>query len=188
MADTRMWLGNLKEGSKVNLERALQVGARYGGHFVQVIKLFQAPFPDVDVHSYSQGHVDTTATIMERTPDGNSIRFLFQMPPANDSSEDHQLGLVTKGYVAIDGTSLTITSVDDDARTFGIMMIAHTQDKVALVDKQVGDKVNIEIDIVTKSVSKIVEQTLAGSSKISSALEAMVDKAVAKALQRQQQS
>lgn len=70
--------------------------------------------------------------------------------------------IIPKGYVAIDGASLTITEVNDSAQTFGVMLIQHTQEKITLGKKQVGKKVNIEVDMVGKYVEKSVVATLGG--------------------------
>jgi len=70
--------------------------------------------------------------------------------------------LIPKGYITIDGTSLTLTEVDDEKRTFGIMLIQHTQQKITLGRKVIGSKVNIEVDMVGKYVEKSVRATLSG--------------------------
>ena len=70
--------------------------------------------------------------------------------------------IIPKGYIAIDGTSLTITSVDDSRRVFGIMLIKHTQEKITLSKKPVGSTVNIEVDMVGKYVEKSVVAALSG--------------------------
>jgi len=126
-------LGQLKVGHHVNLERAMAAHVRFGGHFVQ-------------------GHVDSKATIISRTPDGNSLRHLFQLPEGTTLLPY----LIPKGYVAVDGASLTVTSVSDAERTFGLMLIAHTQSKISLAQKQVGQTVNVEVDMVGKYVEKAV--------------------------------
>jgi riboflavin synthase len=83
--------------------------------------------------------------------------------------------LVPKGYVALDGTSLTLTLVDDKTRTFGVMLIAHTQEKVVLTSKKTGDKVNVEVDVVAKTVEKVVR-----SGGLESLIEGIVEKALAR--------
>ena len=70
--------------------------------------------------------------------------------------------LIPKGYVTIDGASLTITTVDDIQRTFGIMLIQHTQEKISLGKKEIGSKVNVEVDMVGKYVEKSVLGALEG--------------------------
>ncbi|RDB29236.1 Riboflavin synthase [Hypsizygus marmoreus] len=136
-------LGERKEGDQVNLERAMGAHVRFGGHFVQA-------------------HVDTTATVVERTSDGDSLRLRFQLPEATPSRPSLLPYLIPKGYVTIDGASLTLTGVDDSRRTFDVMLIQHTQDKITLGKKVIGSKVNIEVDMVGKYVEKSVVAALGG--------------------------
>lgn len=130
----RTYLGNLKPGNKVNLERAVSASTRMGGHTVQ-------------------GHVDVVADIVERKSDDNSLRMSFK--PRGDPDETLQY-VVEKGFIALDGTSLTITEVTDT--TFSVMLIAHTQQNVTLGFKQVGDPVNVEVDVTGKLVAKLVSK------------------------------
>ncbi|CCM04460.1 uncharacterized protein FIBRA_06640 [Fibroporia radiculosa] len=134
-------VGERQIGDQVNLERAMGAHVRFGGHFVQA-------------------HVDTTAMIINRVSDGDSLRILFQIPEATADRPSLLPYLIPKGYVAIDGTSLTITSVDDENRTFEIMLIKHTQEKITLSGKPIGSKVNIEVDMVGKYVEKSVHAAL----------------------------
>ncbi|KIJ54331.1 hypothetical protein M422DRAFT_25252 [Sphaerobolus stellatus SS14] len=156
-------LGQLKVGDYVNLERAMAAHVRFGGHFVQ-------------------GHVDTTAKIVSKTPDENSIRFLFQLPEGSNLLPY----IIPKGYIAIDGTSLTVTSVSDAERTFGVMLIAHTQTKVILANKALGDTVNIEVDMLGKYVEKAVVASFGGDSAVpgsaNEGLRATIEKVVEKVL------
>lgn len=108
---------------------------RFGGHMVQ-------------------GHVDGTATIISKIPDGDSIRYTFQLPATTTLLPF----IIEKGYITIDGASLTITHVNDAQRSFGIMLIAHSQAKLTLTDKKEGDTVNIEVDCVGKYVLGSVER------------------------------
>ena len=133
-------LGSLKEGSRVNLERAVSATTRMGGHFVQ-------------------GHVDTIATILKTTPDGNAITFRLQ--PRDKSVLRY---VVKKGYVTLDGASLTVTAVDDEEGWWEIMLIAYSQEKVAMTEKKQGDDVNIEVDMVGKYVEKVVASYFEGSA------------------------
>jgi len=140
----------------------------------------------------AQGHVDTTATLTSIKPDGNSLRLLLTLPSSSPPS--HLFSLIPKGYVTLDGTSLTLTSVDASSRTFGVMLIAHTQEKVILSKKKVGDRVNVEFDVVAKGVEAIVSNILGSSSNGQesgsgndggfSALEQMVERVVEKVLAR----
>ena len=126
-------------GEQVNLERAMAAHVRFGGHFVQA-------------------HVDTTVTLVDRIPDGDSIRLTFEL-----ADETMLPYLVPKGYVALDGASLTLTFVNDDQRRFGIMLITHTQEKITLGKKEVGSKVNLEVDMLGKYVQKSVAAALRSS-------------------------
>ncbi|KIO08549.1 hypothetical protein M404DRAFT_14559 [Pisolithus tinctorius Marx 270] len=159
-------LGDRRVGDHVNLERAMAAHVRYGGHFVQ-------------------GHVDTTATIVKKQPDGESLRVWFQLPESTPEGRSLMAYLVPKGYVAIDGTSLTLTGVDDAESTFGVMLIKHTQEKISLAKKPVGAKVNIEVDMVSKYVEKSVAAALAGGG--SNAVRGLVEKIVEEVLTRRQQ-
>lgn len=133
-------LGSLKEGSGVNLERAVSATTRMGGHFVQ-------------------GHVDTIATILEIRPDGNAITFRLQ--PKDKSVLRY---VVKKGYVTLDGASLTVTAVDDEEGWFEIMLIAYTQEKVVMGKKKQGEDVNLEVDMVSKYIEKSVAAYFEGSA------------------------
>lgn len=134
-------LGDLEKGSKVNLERAVTSDVRMGGHVVQ-------------------GHVDTVATITKRVPDGNSIAFTFQL---RDRANINYI--VEKGFIAVDGTSLTVTSVDYAAAEFSIMLVSYSQGKVVLPAKKLGETVNIEVDYTGKLLEKQIELTLEGQLK-----------------------
>jgi riboflavin synthase len=131
----RTTLGQLRAGSRVNLERALQVGARLGGHMVS-------------------GHVDAIAEISARRDLGANLDLSFRAPP------EALRYVVEKGSVAIDGISLTVNRVD--ARGFAVALIPHTVDKTTLAGKQVGDPVNIEVDIIGKYVEKLLGGHLPG--------------------------
>lgn len=123
-------LGGLAAASRVNLERAVRADTRMGGHFVQ-------------------GHVDTTATIVGKEPDGNAVTFRFA--PAKKEVLRY---IVYKGYVALDGTSLTVTKVDDEEGWWEVMLIAYTQERVVVAGKEVGDTVNVEVDMMAKYAEK----------------------------------
>ncbi|CZR61891.1 probable riboflavin synthase alpha chain [Phialocephala subalpina] len=148
-------LGSLKKDSNVNLERAVSASTRMGGHFVQ-------------------GHVDTIATILTITPDGNALTFRFQ--PRDKSVLRY---IVEKGYVTLDGASLTVTKVDDEEAYWEVMLISYTQEKVVTASKKVGEEVNVEVDQIGKYVEKAVEgYFLKGSSGESVILEKMVERIV----------
>ena len=130
------------------------------------------------VFARGQGHVDDTATLISKAPDGDSLRFLFQLNEATPTRPSLLPYLIPKGYVAIDGTSLTLTEVDDDKRTFGIMLIQHTQEKTTLCRKGIGSKVNIEVDMVGKYVEKSVAATLSGRGSGSTEWQRLIEKVV----------
>lgn len=90
--------------------------------------------------------------------------------------------LIPKGYIAIDGASLTLTEVDDSQRTFGVMLIQHTQEKLTLAKKADGARVNIEVDMVGKYVGKSVIAALGGGGEdgIRRRVEKTVENLVAK--------
>ncbi|KAJ2859977.1 Riboflavin synthase alpha chain, partial [Coemansia asiatica] len=132
-------LCQLKPGDFVNLERALAAGHRFGGHFVQ-------------------GHIDTTAEIIEITPDANSIWYKLKV-----ADQKLMPYIIPKGFIALDGTSLTVCDVNDDESWFTIMMIAYTQTHVVMPTKKVGDLVNIEVDMLGKYVEKVTTAILEGT-------------------------
>ncbi|MXQ52194.1 riboflavin synthase [Shimazuella alba] len=129
MAETvrKSALANYRPSTVVNLERAMMIGDRFGGHMVQ-------------------GHVDAVATLLEKTEIGNSIYFQFQGSP-----EITPL-LVETGSIAINGVSLTLTEVMRD--TFAVSVIPHTFHQSQFKVLQVGDLVNIECDIIGKYLAK----------------------------------
>lgn len=156
-------LGTLAVSSRVNLERAVRADTRMGGHFVQ-------------------GHVDTTAAILSVTPDGNALTFRFA-----PLRKDMMRYIVFKGFIAIDGTSLTVTKVDDGEGWFEIMLISYSQEKVVMAQKKAGDTVNLEVDMMAKYAEKSLTGILGGGEgQASSApiplLEKMVERIVAQAL------
>lgn len=155
-------LGSLQTGSNVNLERAVSADTRMGGHFVQ-------------------GHVDTVAKILSVTPDGNSL--VFRLQPRD---KDVLRYVVEKGYVTLDGASLTVTKVVDGEDGFWeVMLIAYTQEKVVTAGKKPGEEVNVEIDIVGKYVEKSVQGYFAGTSGGDFAiLEKMVSRIVDEKLKK----
>jgi riboflavin synthase len=122
-------LGALKSGDRVNLERALKVGDRLGGHFVQ-------------------GHIDTTAVLRQRHPVGEWEFLGFAIDPRWTPA------MVAKGSIAVDGVSLTLVDVGPDG--FSVMLIPHTLGVTTLGVIQPGDRVNIEVDILAKHVQKLL--------------------------------
>jgi riboflavin synthase len=123
---------------------------------------------------FVQGHVDTVATILKKQPDGNAITFRFQ--PRDKAILRY---VVEKGYVTLDGASLTITQVDDKEGWWEVMLIAYTQEKVVISSKNEGDEVNVEVDQIGKYVEKAVEGYFAqGSSGQPAILQKMVERIV----------
>ena len=121
-------LGILRNGDPVNLERALTYGGRMGGHSVQ-------------------GHIDGVAHISAIRHEGES-KFITITPPA-----DLLKYIVMKGYIAVDGVSLTVAALDDTS--FGIAMIAHTQSVVTMGQQPIGTPVNLEVDIMAKYIERL---------------------------------
>lgn len=149
-------LGTLVESGRVNLERAIRADTRMGGHIVQ-------------------GHVDTTAEILSVQPDGNALTFRFK-----PQKPEFLKYIVHKGFIAIDGTSLTITQVNDAEGWWEIMMIVYTQDKVVVAQKKAGELVNIEVDMMAKYAEKSLISILGGSDGQASIplLEKMIQRIV----------
>ncbi|HEX2116234.1 MAG TPA: riboflavin synthase [Alphaproteobacteria bacterium] len=129
-------LGDWRTGFPINLERALRMGDELGGHIVS-------------------GHVDGTATVVERRPDNGSVRFVFQL--------DRDLGryIAQKGSVALDGVSLTVNEVEDrSGRTrFGVNIIPHTQENTTFGTCQPGMRVNVEVDMLARYVSRLSQRS-----------------------------
>ena len=157
---------------------------RFGGHFVQVciIAARRRHSDSQPLFVWPQAHVDTTATLISRTPDGDSVRLLFQLPEPTPERPSLLRYIIPKGYVAIDGASLTVTVVEDAKRTFGVMLITHTQEKITLGKKPAGSKVNIEVDMVGKYVEKSVTAALGGEGDqgIRALVERVVEEVLAK--------
>ena len=124
-------LGDLHAGDRVNLERPLAANGRFGGHIVQ-------------------GHIDGTGTLRALTPDGPSIIVTIEAPATLMPY------IVAKGFIAVDGTSLTVVDVDRVANTFTIALITHTQSAVTLTSLQLGSRVNLEADVVAKYVESLM--------------------------------
>ena len=122
-------LGGSKAGGLVNLERSLRVGDRLGGHFVQ-------------------GHVDATAVLAERRPEGDWEFLRFDVEPKWSAL------MVEKGSIAVDGVSLTLTEATSGK--FAVMLIPHTLEVTTLGRLAIGDRVNIEADMLAKHVAKLL--------------------------------
>lgn len=130
----RTTLGAWQAGTRINLERALKSGEEMGGHIVT-------------------GHVDAVAAIVERRPEGDSVRFVFEVPAG------YEAALATKGSVALDGVSLTVNEVM--GRRFGVNIIPHTLANTTFGTASIGDRVNLEIDVIARYIARILGRTLA---------------------------
>lgn len=126
----RTALGSLREGSAVNLERAMAAGGRLGGHIVQ-------------------GHVDGVGEVLDITPEDDAEIWTFSAP------ETVLRYAVEKGSVCVDGISLTVVSVGDD--DFTVSILPHTRSNTNLGELGVGDHVNLEADVVGKYVERLME-------------------------------
>lgn len=127
---SRTALGTLSVGSRVNLERAMKADGRFGGHIVS-------------------GHIDGTGTVTCTQNDGNAV---WVTVAADSEILRH---IVEKGSVAIDGISLTVAYVDN--KCFKVSIIPHTGGETTLLEKRVGDAVNLECDIIAKYVEKLMQ-------------------------------
>ena len=127
----RSTLGDLDAGDAVNLEYSLRVGDRMGGHFVY-------------------GHVDATATVLARTPEGQGERVRIERPRALAPM------IVEKAFIAIDGVSLTVAAAGDD--WFEIALIPETLARTTLGARPVGSRVNIEVDPLARYVHAAVSR------------------------------
>ena len=125
----RSTLGRLTAGNRVNLERALRLGDRLGGHLVS-------------------GHIDGTGEIVNRSTDGNAVRFTIRC------GKEWGRYIVPKGSVAIDGISLTVNQVGADR--FDVSIIPHTLGLTTLKDRQPGAQINLEVDVIGKYVERLL--------------------------------
>lgn len=120
-------LGRLSVGDRVNLERALAFGGALGGHLVQ-------------------GHVDATGRLVSLGREGEAVIARFEAPP------EVMRYVVEKGFIAVDGVSLTVTDRDSDS--FQVSLVTYTCRNTILGERRVGDRVNLEVDIIAKYVEQ----------------------------------
>ncbi|WP_422013521.1 riboflavin synthase [Reyranella sp.] len=123
-------LGDWTVGSRLNLELSLKLGDELGGHLVY-------------------GHVDGVGSILSMTPEGGSVRFVFEAPA------EVARFVAAKGSIAIDGISLTVNEVDGNR--FGVNVISHTQAVTTLGRARVGQRVNLEVDMLARYVARLLE-------------------------------
>ncbi|HXV36355.1 MAG TPA: riboflavin synthase [Myxococcota bacterium] len=136
----RTSLGELKVGSRVNLERALRAGDRLDGHIVQ-------------------GHVDGVGTVRERIVAGHDVRLRI------DCGADIAEGVVEKGSIAVDGVSLTVSALTPTG--FEVALIPHTLAATTLGERQPHDRVNLEADVLGKYVKRLLERPLRSNEAVS---------------------
>ncbi|OXM88120.1 riboflavin synthase [Paenibacillus rigui] len=147
----RTSLERLRVGDRVNLERAMAAGGRFGGHIVQ-------------------GHVDSIGMITSRKPEENAV--VFQVEPQDRSILKY---LIPHGSITIDGISLTLVQVTE--QRFTVSIIPHTLAQTVLQQKQPGDEVNLEADVLGKYIEKLLHYRTAGepaSSKSGSLTESFL--------------
>ncbi|MBL4907481.1 MAG: riboflavin synthase [Sneathiella sp.] len=123
-------LGDWKEGTSVNLERALKLGDELGGHVVT-------------------GHVDAVITVMEIEEIGDSTKLTLSLPA------DYAAYVATKGSITLDGVSLTVNDIGDDF--FNVNIISHTKAHTTFKNLKVGQRINFEIDVLARYVARMTE-------------------------------
>ncbi len=123
-------LSEAKPGKKVNLERALPVNGRLGGHIVT-------------------GHIDGTGKIIRKYREGNALWLII------DTQSEIMKYIVHKGSIAIDGTSLTVAKTEE--QSFAVSLIPHTAEMTILADKETGSTVNLECDVLGKYIEKLMQ-------------------------------
>ena len=125
-------LGDLHKGSKVNLEKALTLQTRLGGHMVS-------------------GHVDGLGTVVLRDNDGRSEHFVINAP-------SHIAKYIAeKGSITVDGVSLTVNKIDASTASFEINIVPHTLQETIMSDYQVGTKVNLEVDLIARYLERLIQ-------------------------------
>lgn len=128
-------LGLLEAGDSVNLERPMALGGRLGGHLVQ-------------------GHIDDVGRIVSLEWEGDALLFRFEAPP------EVMRYTAPKGFIAVDGISLTIT--EKDTGSFGVSVVEYTHRNTTLGSRKVGDVVNLEVDIIAKYTAQFTQPQASG--------------------------
>jgi riboflavin synthase len=128
-------LGEFKDGTRVNLEKAMLASGRFGGHFVS-------------------GHVDGVGSLIESSADGASVRLVYEAPI------EIAKYIAGKGSICIDGTSLTVNEVSD--QKFIVNVIPHTQTETIIGDYKVGQSVNLEVDLIARYLERLLQETDSG--------------------------
>lgn len=123
-------LGDVRAGTRLNLERAVAAGQRLGGHYVQ-------------------GHVDGTGTITGKRGEGASLIVEITVPG------EMLRYIAERGFISVDGASLTVMSLD--GARIAVSLVYHTQQNITLGEKSVGDHVNLEVDVIAKYVERLIE-------------------------------
>jgi riboflavin synthase len=124
-----------KAGSRINLERALKIGDELGGHIVS-------------------GHIDGMATIVARKDEGDAVRFTLEAP------RDLAKFIAPKGSVALDGTSLTVNKVE--GVRFDVLLIHHSLTVTTWGERQIGDRINLEIDTMARYAARLTDAAKEG--------------------------
>ncbi len=128
-------LGQLHNGDRVNLERPLGLGGEIGGHLVQ-------------------GHIDGTGKVISIEREGEALLMKFEAPA------DLMRYVVEKGFIAVDGTSLTV--VEKDVASFSVSIVGYTREHTILADRKINDTVNLEVDIIGKYVAEFMKPQSGG--------------------------
>lgn len=123
-------LGDWRQGTRINIELSLKLGDELGGHLVY-------------------GHVDGVGRIESMTPEGGSVRFVFDVPA------ELARFIASKGSIAVDGISLTVNEVTGNR--FGVNVISHTQAATTLGKAGIGQRVNLEVDMLARYVARLLE-------------------------------
>jgi riboflavin synthase len=128
-------LGLLHPGDRVNLERPLKLNGEIGGHMVQ-------------------GHIDDTGKVVQVSKEGEAVLMRFQAKP------EVMRYIVPKGFIAVDGISLTVTTKDADG--FGVSIVGYTREHTILANRKPGDIVNLEVDVIGKYVAELAKAPSTG--------------------------